>query len=59
MRKDQPGFGVSVMQIKAYLPNAKFIVGTIIVLIALTFALKAFGSNPYVAKVKTWLGLSA
>ncbi len=45
------------MQIKAYLPNAHFIVGTIIVLVILTVALKTFSNNQYVQKARGYLGL--
>jgi hypothetical protein len=46
------------MNVKMYLPNAKFVVGVIVVLVVLTFALKMGASNPYVMKAKGWLGLA-
>jgi hypothetical protein len=42
-----------------YLPNVKFIVGTVIVLALLTFVLRAFAGNATMGKVKTYLGLAA
>jgi hypothetical protein len=46
------------MNLKMYLPNAKFFIGTIIVLVVLTLVLKQFSTNPTVAKVKSYLGLA-
>jgi hypothetical protein len=45
------------MQIKAYLPNARFFVGVIIVLVVLTLTLALMGNNPYVQKARGYLGL--
>jgi uncharacterized membrane protein YqiK len=47
------------MNLKMYLPNAKFFVGVVIVLVVLVLVLKTFSTNAYVAKAKTYLGLSA
>jgi len=47
------------MQLKAYVPNAKFFIGVVIVLAVLVFALRSFKSNPTVAKVAAYLGLNA
>lgn len=47
------------MNVKMYLPNAKFFVGVLIVLAVTVFALKAFGSNTYVQKARAYLGLNA
>lgn len=44
--------------LKVYVPDKKFIVGVLIVLVGTTAALKYFGTNAYVAKAKGWLGLS-
>jgi hypothetical protein len=46
------------MQIKAYLPNAKFFVGVLIVLAVTTIALRQYSGNATVAKVKGYLGLN-
>ncbi len=45
------------MEIKAYLPNVKFIVGVVIVLVLVTLALKTFSNNAYVQKARGYLGL--
>jgi hypothetical protein len=47
------------MNLKMYLPNAKFFVGVLVVLVVTTLVLKQFSSNATVAKVKTYLGLTA
>jgi succinate-acetate transporter protein len=41
-----------------YLPSPRFFVGTLIVLVVTTLALRQFASNPTVAKVKGYLGLA-
>jgi len=45
------------MQLTAYLPNVKFLVGVVIVLVVLTLALKTFSNNQYVQKARGYLGL--
>ena len=48
------------MDVKMYLPNAKFVVGTLIVLVAVTFALRSLpANNTLVAKLKYWFGYTA
>ena len=47
------------MQLKAYVPNAKFFIGVVLVLAVLAFALRTFKGNATVAKVATYLGLAA
>lgn len=46
------------MNVKMYLPNAKFFIGVLIVLAVTVFALKAFSGNAYVQKARGYLGLS-
>jgi len=41
-----------------YLPSPRLFVGVLIVLAVTTLALRQFATNPTVAKVKTYLGLS-
>ncbi len=41
-----------------YLPSPRFFVGTLIVLAVTVFALRQFNTNPTVAKVRGYLGLS-
>jgi len=41
-----------------YLPSPRFFVGTLIVLVVTTLLLRQFSTNPTVAKVKTYIGLS-
>lgn len=48
-----------MMNVKMYLPNAKFFVGVLIVLAVTVFALKAFSGNAYVQRAKAYLGLTA
>jgi hypothetical protein len=43
------------MKLTAYVPSAKFVVGTLIVLVATTFALR---NIPQLAGVRSYLGLS-
>lgn len=41
-----------------YLPSPRFFVGTLIVLAVTTFVLRQFGTNVWVAKARSYLGLS-
>lgn len=45
--------------LKVYVPDKKFVVGVLIVLVGTTAVLKYAGGNAYVAKAKGWLGLTA
>jgi len=47
------------MNVKMFLPNAKFFVGVLIVLVTVVFALRAMGLNTFALKARDWLGLSA
>lgn len=47
------------MQIQAYVPSAKFIVGVVIVLAVLGLISRSAGSNPTVAKVLHYMGYTA
>jgi hypothetical protein len=47
------------MNVKMYLPNAKFAVGVIIVLVVLTLILRFGAGNQYVQRARHYVGLSA
>jgi hypothetical protein len=46
------------MNVKMFLPNAKFFIGVLIVLAVTVFAMRAAGANTMVLKVRDYLGLS-
>ena len=45
--------------LKVYIPDKKFTIGVLVVLVGTTAVLKYFGGNAYVARAKSWLGLNA
>lgn len=45
------------MQIKAYLPSAKFIIGVVIVLVLVSLVLRTFSDNKYVQQARGYIGL--